>query len=233
MQRPSNRRRTSLIDGWADPAIFYRQENVANLQAAARNHDHNGTPMRSPMANESKSKFSIGRTLAIVATIAGALAIIPASKDAISLLSEGITRLGTVDLPNSHPNEEWRVASKTDFGWLEGTWCYESLEGFRAAYEVHDKGLRQRNQPDYPAPEKTEWITADVYASNTGLIQLIYRDADWPSYFIKPLDKMYGSYYGNTRHSLDDGTVVSGTKVHALSCTRCTSEDGTYSCSPQ
>lgn len=175
-------------------------------------------------------KRSIGKYLAAVATVAGALAIIPATRDFVEIVAGGIGNWGTAQLANSYPHEKWRAAEPADFKWLEDEWCYPSLGGFRATLKMSGNGLQQQNRMGPADPDPTSWVNADVYTSDTGLLRLAYRDSAWPDSFIQLLDSNYGAYYSNSRHTADDGSVISDTKVQAISCTRCTVGDTSINC---
>lgn len=175
--------------------------------------------------------FKLGRSLAALATLSGVLALVPTTRDAIRIAYEQVSSIGSVELPDSYPNEEWRPATEQDLAWLADEWCYTNLGGFRASYRISGTRLQQQNQPSYPDPDRTEWVDGIAHASNTGLIRIAYPDMEWPSYYIKATGKEKAAYYGNTRYSRDDGTIVSSNKMQALSCTRCTVGDYSYSCS--
>lgn len=177
-----------------------------------------------------EKKRSVSKYLAAVATLAGALAIIPATREFFQMLAGGIGNWGTVHLPDSYPHEKWRPAKLADFAWLEDEWCYPALQGLRVTLEMSGDGLEQQNKMGPDDPDPSDRVKADVYSSETGLIRLVYRGAAWGDSFIQPLDPNYGTYYWNLRHTGNDGSVISNSKVQAISCTRCTIGETTISC---
>ncbi len=176
-----------------------------------------------------EKKRSMSKYLAAVATLAGALAIIPASREAIRMVAGGVVNWGTVQLPHSYAHEKWRRAETDDFSWLEDEWCYPALQGFRVALKMSGDGLEQQNRMG-PDDSGGDWVKADVYISDTGLIRLGYRGAAWGDSFIHLMDSNHGSYYWNLRSAADDGSVTSHSKTQAISCTRCTVGETTINC---
>ena len=177
-----------------------------------------------------EKKRSAGKYLAAVATVASALAIIPATRDFGKFVIESIGSIGVADLANSYPHEKWRRAKPADYEWLEDEWCYTALRGFRASFEVTGNGLEQQNKMGADAPDPSGWVKAVVYTSSTGLIRLVYRGGAWPDTFIQSADSNYGAYYSNSRFTADDGSIIADRKVQAISCTRCTVGNTTISC---
>jgi hypothetical protein len=155
-----------------------------------------------------------------------AFGLIPTFKD-------WFDRAGAVELSGSYEGEIWKTANEDDFGWLaRDSWCYPTLRGFKSEYRVAGGVLEQRNSSPAPDAFITEWVPLDVYISNLGVLRMHDTRKKWDVMFVdfEPGDPT--EYRENNRFVRDDGSVDSGDKRLALSCTRCSlTQDGfTYDC---
>lgn len=168
----------------------------------------------------------------VTAALASALGFIPLLREESGRLKTTLSNIGTVELPGSYPGETWKVASPSDYHWLEDEWCFPSLRGFKSRFKFDNEHLYRQNSGSNPDAFVTQWEPVEVFKSNRGVLRLRASvESGWNAAFIVSGDRD-ASFHENERHVADDGTVTSDDKILALSCSRCSmSEDGlTYSC---
>lgn len=131
-----------------------------------------------------------------------------------------------VELPASYPNEYWRAASPDEIRWMEGDWCFQTIN-FRSRMAIRD-GVVERTvassidrtaQPSFEGKRVTRY---HAYVSSRGLYRL--RDVE---------QKEAGIYLQHdaaqprvlqefSRGIADDGSVRTDKKFLVLDCNRCT-----------
>jgi len=170
--------------------------------------------------------------IAAVGVLAGALAIVPQFEGLRQFVLQRRAAFGSVDLPGSYLGETWRPATVKDFDWLQDEWCYPALAGFRSRFRVQNGVLARQNVGAKPKAFVTEWVSADVFISNRGIIRLRYVNSDWPGTYVDREPGKTAEWRESERSAADDGTISSGKKRLVLSCGRCrlSSDGSTYSC---
>jgi hypothetical protein len=183
-----------------------------------------------------KERKSLGArvwaAVGVVGVLAGALSSIPLVRDEAGRLLSALRNIGTIDLPGSYPGETWRVASVSDYRWLEDGWCFPTLRGFRSRFKLESDQLYRQSLGAYPTHFTTKWEAVEVFKSNSGVLRLrASAESRWNAVFISSGDGN-ASFRESERYIADDGAVTSGDKILALSCRRCSmSKDGlTYLC---
>jgi hypothetical protein len=167
-----------------------------------------------------------------VGAVAAALAIVPTFDAVRGFIVQHWDRYGSEELPASYAGEIWKRATVSDFEWLEDDWCYPSLPGFRTRFRVQDGTLARQNEGTKPERFATDWVKAEAFVSNRGVLRLRYESGDWPGTYIDREGNKTAEWREGERYARDDGTVTSGNKRLVLSCRRCRlSQDGmTYKC---
>lgn len=167
-----------------------------------------------------------------VGAISAALSIIPQLDGARQWLVDAWESRGAIELPGAYPGEIWRRAGSDEVAWLQDDWCYPSLRGFIARFQLRDGSLLRQNEAGIPSPFKTEWVEAEAFISNRNQLRLRYKSSDWPGDYISFDPDRKAEWQENQRYTEDNGTVVSGDKRLVISCNRCSvSSDGiTYDC---
>lgn len=179
-----------------------------------------------------KVRAKVWVIVGIVGTISGALAFVPQFRDFLHFVADQWETHGSVALEGSYPGEIWKPASVREFAWLQDEWCYPSLPGFKSRFRIHNGVLGRQNSGTNPESFVTDWVNAEVFISNRGVIRLRYAKVDWPGTYVYREPNKTAEWRENERYLTDAGNVSSGNKRLVLSCRRCTvSTDGiTYSC---
>lgn len=162
----------------------------------------------------------------------------PAAAPAAALPTRPARFDNAVDLPTSYPKEYWRAASPEAIRWMDGDWCFQTIN-FRARMAVRN-GLVERvvaSSADRSA--ELSFVGKGItryraFISNHGVFRLRDVDGKASGIFFQRTDARPRALQEFSRSILDDGSVRTDKKLLVLDCNRCTvTREGaldTYSC---
>ena len=167
------------------------------------------------------------RVVAFAAAVGVVAGLVTVASGTFAWMKHKWLHLTDMDLPGTYAGESWKRAEEKQYAWLQEEWCYPSLPGFRSRFIIRDGSLFRQNESTDPRTSKSDWVQAEVFISNRGVLRLRYASTDWPGDFIIFDSQKPAEWRENQRSGNDGGSVTSGEQRLVLSCKRCRmSEDG-------